>query len=83
MTDARAATDRQAAEAAAELAYLQDQLHQLILMRETGPKRAAWHMARTRMIWRLHAEIERRRALRTADPAAPLTEHERRASCAC
>jgi len=31
---------------------------QLILMRETGPKRAAWHAARTRLIWRLHAEIQ-------------------------
>ncbi|HMO56708.1 MAG TPA: hypothetical protein PKA05_05160 [Roseiflexaceae bacterium] len=30
---------------------------QLILMRETGPKRAAWHQARVRMIWRLHDEL--------------------------
>ena len=38
-----------------------DQLHarlrQLILMRETGPKSAAWHAARMRMIWRLHDEL--------------------------
>jgi hypothetical protein len=27
-------------------------------MRETGPKRAAWHAARARLIWRLHAEIQ-------------------------
>jgi len=26
-------------------------------MRETGPKRAAWHAARARMIWRLHDEL--------------------------
>jgi hypothetical protein len=39
----------------------QDRLHarlrQLILMRETGPKRAAWHEARMRLIWRLHDEL--------------------------
>ena len=33
-------------------------LRQLILMRETGPKRVAWHEARARLIWRLHAEIQ-------------------------
>jgi hypothetical protein len=38
---------------------LRARLRQLILMRETGPKRAAWHMARARLIWRLHAELER------------------------
>jgi len=27
-------------------------------MRETGPKRAAWHAARARLIWRLHAELQ-------------------------
>ena len=37
---------------------LRRQLRQLILMRETGPKRAAWHAARARLIWRLHAEIQ-------------------------
>ena len=31
---------------------LRRQLQQLILLRETGPKSAAWHQARTRMIWR-------------------------------
>lgn len=36
---------------------LRRQLQQLILLRETGPKSAAWHQARTRMIWRLHDEI--------------------------
>lgn len=43
---------------------LRRQLQQLILLRETGPKSAAWHAARTRMIWRLHDEIKR-------DAAAP------------
>ena len=37
---------------------LRARLRQLILMRETGPKRAAWHAARARLIWRLHAEIQ-------------------------
>jgi hypothetical protein len=36
---------------------LRTRLRQLILMRETGPKRAAWHAARARLIWRLHEEI--------------------------
>ena len=36
---------------------LRTKLRQLILMRETGPKRAAWHAARARLIWRLHEEI--------------------------
>ena len=36
---------------------LRARLRQLILMRETGPKRAAWHAARARLIWRLHEEM--------------------------
>ena len=36
---------------------LHARLRQLILMRETGPKSAAWHAARVRMIWRLHDEL--------------------------
>ncbi|MFL5805215.1 MAG: hypothetical protein ACJ8CR_26175 [Roseiflexaceae bacterium] len=36
---------------------LRARLRQLILMRETGPKRSAWHAARMRLIWRLHAEL--------------------------
>lgn len=39
------------------LARAHAQLRQLILMRETGPKSAAWHAARMRMIWRLHDEL--------------------------
>jgi|HigsolmetaAR206D_1030411.scaffolds.fasta_scaffold25045_2 hypothetical protein len=33
-------------------------LRRLILMRETGPKRFAWHRARTNLIWRTHREME-------------------------
>jgi hypothetical protein len=29
----------------------------LILLRETGPKSAAWHRARVQLIWRLHRQI--------------------------
>ncbi len=36
---------------------LRERTRQLILMRETGPKRAAWHAARMRLIWRLHDEL--------------------------
>jgi hypothetical protein len=39
------------------LERLRTQLRQLILMRETGPKRAAWQAARARLIWRLHDEL--------------------------
>lgn len=33
---------------------LHQRLRQLILMRETGPKSAAWHRARMQLIWQLH-----------------------------
>jgi len=36
---------------------LRTRLRQLILLRETGPKRAAWHTARANLIWRLHDEL--------------------------
>ena len=36
---------------------LTTQLRQLILMRETGPKRSAWHQARARLIWRIHEQL--------------------------
>jgi hypothetical protein len=41
------------------IAQLRYRIHQLILMRETGPKRAGWHQARMRLIWRLHEELDR------------------------
>lgn len=36
---------------------LRQRVRQLILMRETGPKRPAWHLRRMRMIWELHDAI--------------------------
>lgn len=58
---------------------LRARLQQLILMRETGPKRAAWHAARMRLIWRLHDEIKREEQLgpqdyREAEGAEPIEE---------
>jgi hypothetical protein len=49
---------------------LHARLRQLILMRETGPKRAAWHAARARMIWRLHDE------LRSAEELESIVDHQ-------
>lgn len=37
---------------------LQRQIRQLILLRETGPKRVAWHNARVQLLWRLHRRLE-------------------------
>ncbi len=33
-------------------------LRRVVLLRETGPKSAAWHRARAQTIWRLHHLIE-------------------------
>jgi hypothetical protein len=55
---------------------LRARLRQLILMRETGPKRAAWHAARTRLIWRLHDEL--RQADRELSDGRPATTDDRR-----
>mgnify|MGYP001129836380 CR=1 FL=1 len=49
---------------------LHARLRQLILMRETGPKRPVWHAQRMRMIWRLHDE------LREAEKQAKAEEQE-------
>ena len=38
---------------------LRSRLRQLILLRETGPKNAAWHAARMNLIWRIHDELKR------------------------
>ncbi len=46
---------------------LRIRLRQLILLRETGPKSAAWHAARTRLIWRLHDEIKSEQQLERGD----------------
>lgn len=49
---------------------LRGRVRQLILMRETGPKRMGWHLARTRMIWRLHDQIRAVESERPAEPPA-------------
>lgn len=43
-------------------------LRQVILLRETGPKSAAWHRARKQTMWRLHALLEARQRTTTATP---------------
>lgn len=43
-----------------EAKRLQDTVRQLVLMKETGPKSAAWHRARVQMIWRLHRKLDHR-----------------------
>jgi hypothetical protein len=43
---------------AAERARLLDRVRRLVLMRETGPKSAAWHRARVSAIWRLQRELD-------------------------
>jgi hypothetical protein len=56
---------------------LRSRLRQLILMRETGPKRAAWHAARARLIWRLHAELQQEAEGRgSAGNAGETSDHE-------
>jgi hypothetical protein len=39
-------------------ARLTQSLRRVVLLRETGPKSAAWHRARAQTIWRLHRLIE-------------------------
>ena len=51
-----------------EAKRLQDTVRQLVLMKETGPKSAAWHRARVQMIWRLHRQLDRH--ARSAEPDA-------------
>jgi hypothetical protein len=41
---------------------LQDTVRRLVLMKETGPKSAAWHRARVQMIWRLHRTLDAQHA---------------------
>ena len=36
--------------------HLRSQIRKLVLMRETGPKSAAWHRARVQTIWRLQRQ---------------------------
>ena len=56
--------DRRSAE------QMRRQVRQLILLRETGPKSARWHAARTQLIWRLHDELRQaEQAPAAEDPA--------------
>ena len=48
-----------------EADQLRDTVRRLVLMKETGPKSAAWHRARVQMIWRLHRKLEQ------SSPAGP------------
>jgi uncharacterized coiled-coil DUF342 family protein len=40
-----------------EAERIAETVHRLILMRETGPKSAAWHRARVQTIWRLQQKL--------------------------
>lgn len=53
MTTLQSHPDKEAAE------RLRQQIRQLILLRETGPKSAAWQAARSQLIWRLQAQLKR------------------------
>lgn len=37
---------------------VRDDIRRLVLMKETGPKSAAWHCARVRTIWRLQRRLD-------------------------
>ncbi len=52
------AEDLARSELDAEAEQLRDAVRRLVLMKETGPKSAAWHRARVQMIWRLHRKLE-------------------------
>lgn len=41
---------------------LRESLRRVVLLRETGPKNAAWHRARVETIWRLHTLLAAQRA---------------------
>jgi hypothetical protein len=56
---------------------LRARLRQLILMRETGPKSAAWHAARIRMIWRLHDELRQAEDPEPTGPQPPTSDRHR------
>jgi uncharacterized coiled-coil DUF342 family protein len=49
-----------------DIERLRSQIRQLVLMKETGPKSAAWHRARVQTIWRLHRQLA---AAEAAQPA--------------
>lgn len=51
------AEDPAASRLDAEANRLEDTVRQLVLMKETGPKSAAWHRARVGLIWRLQRRL--------------------------
>jgi hypothetical protein len=46
-------------------------LRRVVLLKETGPKSAAWHRARVQTIWRLHRLLDAARAEEPAQADAP------------
>lgn len=62
--------ESQTTAATAATRRIREVLHQVVLMRETGPKSAAWQRARVQTIWRLHALLEASQSL-PADPELP------------
>ena len=63
------AEDRAMSKLDAEAKHVRDTVRQLVLMKETGPKSAAWHRARVQMIWRLHRKLEQSSSPRSVLPA--------------
>ncbi|HEX6290014.1 MAG TPA: hypothetical protein VFZ66_12530 [Herpetosiphonaceae bacterium] len=61
-----------------EAARLRDTVRRLVLMKETGPKSAAWHRARVQTIWRLHQRLERQAAQADQDSPPLPTQAEQR-----
>lgn len=66
-----------------QLGDLRGSLRRVVLLRETGPKSAAWHRARVRTIWRLHQLIAGEHPPppqddpSASDPSTPLPSHPR------
>jgi predicted cupin superfamily sugar epimerase len=42
-----------------QAARLRTALQKVVLLRETGPKSAAWHRARIQTIWHIHALMDK------------------------
>ncbi len=47
---------------------LRGQIRKLILMKETGPKSAAWHRARVQTIWRLQRQVAAKSTSTSEEP---------------
>lgn len=67
------AADNKDDEIAHRRAILRATLQRIVLLRETGPKSAAWHRARVKTMWRLQQQL----AADTATPAQPEHTHDR------